>query len=400
MQTVNSQARTDAAALRGQLLHSIQDLAARAPTILDPKHQRHGPKRTDRVAGPGGQRQQVLLQLAIAGVALVQAALDDDPVVERLSTEIGAAQRQLNARKRLGTGWLDTRMVMRPQPVREVDPDTGHVTHRMQRVAFGPYVYFRWMEGGKKRSLYLGRHDSTEGWKEKLEEVGADIDALNLDAWLAEHAPTAGLPATPEDQSEPGTPSDQAAPPATPSDPAPLPVATAVPDWPPSGSMDESPPITPVRAPEVRPHVQALNALVMTLVRKESIGKREGMQLLDQMQAMLRTYQRDNRRRAIFEELDRPHADAADLAAAMHTITAVLPADPRVRTWQAIIDEYTIRFAHGPVRKEAERDTLTQAARALADAAIVQTLLGDDLIPYLEGQDIDPAPWLDAPVNQ
>ena len=161
-----------------------------------------------------------------------------------------------------------------------------------------------------------------------------------------------------------------------------------------SSGFDDPSPITPVRAPEVRPHVQTLNALVMTLVRKESIGKRAGMQLLDQMHAMLRIYQRDNRRRAIFEELDRPHADAADLADAMHTINAVLTADPRVRTWQAIIDEYTTRFVHGPVRKEAERDTLTQAARALADAAIVQALLGDDLIPYLESQDIDPAPWL------
>jgi hypothetical protein len=389
MQPVNSQSRADAAALRGQLLHSIQDLAARAPVILDPKHQRHGPKRTDRVAGPGGQRQQVLLQLAIAGVALVQAALDDDPAVERLSAEIGAAQRQLGARKRLGTGWLDTRMVMRPQPVREIDPDTGHVTYRLQRVAFGPYVYFRWMEGGKKRSLYLGRHDTTEGWREKLEEVGADIDALNLDAWLAEHAPTAVLPAMPEDQTILGTPSDQAAPPATPSDPAPLPVATAVPSWPPSGLTDEPPPMTPVRAPEVRPQVQALHALVTILVRKESIGKREGLQLLDQMQVMLRIYHQENRRRAIFEELDRPHADAADLAECMQTIHDLLATDPRAQAWQAVIDEYTTRFAHGPIRKEAERDALTQAARALADAAIVQALLGDDLIPYLEGQDID-----------
>jgi hypothetical protein len=154
---------------------------------------------------------------------------------------------------------------------------------------------------------------------------------------------------------------------------------------------DEPPPITPVRAPEVRPQVQALHALVTILVRKESIGKREGIQLLDQMQVMLRIYQRENRRRAIFEELDRPHADAADLVASIQTVEQLLSADPRVHAWQAVIDEYTTRFAHGPIRKEAERDALTQAARALADAAIVQALLGDDLIPYLESQDIDPA---------
>ena len=65
-----------------------------------------------------------------------------------------------------------------------------------------------------------------------------------------------------------------------------------------------------------------------------------------------------------------------------------------------MIDDYAAHFAAGPVRKEAERTALIQAARALADAALVQAGLGDDLIPSLEGQDIDPAPWLDGPADQ
>ena len=57
-----------------------------------------------------------------------------------------------------------------------------------------------------------------------------------------------------------------------------------------------------------------------------------------------------------------------------------------------MIDDYATRFAAGPVWKDAERTALIQAARALADATLAQAGLGDDLIPYLEDQDIDPAP--------
>jgi hypothetical protein len=70
----------------------------------------------------------------------------------------------------------------------------------------------------------------------------------------------------------------------------------------------------------------------------------------------------------------------------------LLGADPRAQAWQAVIDDYAARFAAGPVRKESERAALTQAARALADATMVQSGLGDELIAYLESQDIDPAP--------
>ena len=84
----------------------------------------------------------------------------------------------------------------------------------------------------------------------------------------------------------------------------------------------------------------------------------------------------------------------------MQAVTQLLDADPRALAWQAVIDDYAARVAAGPVRKEAERRALIQAARALADATLVQAGLGDDLIPYLEGQDIDPAPWLDRPADQ
>jgi hypothetical protein len=104
-----------------------------------------------------------------------------------------------------------------------------------------------------------------------------------------------------------------------------------------------------VRAPAVRPQVQALHVLVDTLLRKESFGKREGMQLIAQMQAMLTTYRVETRRRTIFEELDRPHADTADLAASMQVVAQLLGADPRVQAWQAVIDDYAARFAAGPV---------------------------------------------------
>jgi len=82
------------------------------------------------------------------------------------------------------------------------------------------------------------------------------------------------------------------------------------------------------------------------------------------------------------------------VAAQIQVVEQLCLADPRAQAWQAVIDDYATRFAAGPVRKEAERDALTRAARALADATLSQAVLGDDLIAYLEDQDIDPALWL------
>ena len=248
-------------------------------------------------------------------------------------------------------------------------------------------MYYRWSEGGKRRSLYLGRADNQEGWREKLAEIGVDLDDVlasrNQGEAVVVDEPAAVL-------------EEQVTPPATNAE-ASLPVAMAPPsESPPSESLrgDAPPPRIPLSYGIVKVQKKALTTFVATLRHKASLGTRDGQQLLGMMQAMLTTFVAENRRRAILEELDRPHADADDLAVAIAEVRRLAAQDPRARTWQQVIDEGTTRLATGPIRREADRYALFNAAEELAMATALAAISGDDLLPYLEAQDIDPTPWL------
>jgi hypothetical protein len=75
-----------------------------------------------------------LAQVAVA-LSARRTAVEEDARVEQ-----GRAREGAMAVRSLGSGWLEWRMVSKPSG-RE----------------FGPYVYYRWREGGRKRTKYVGR---------------------------------------------------------------------------------------------------------------------------------------------------------------------------------------------------------------------------------------------------
>jgi hypothetical protein len=167
------------------LLDDITRLANDAPAWLQGERQIFGPKRTDRVAGPGVQGRLARLQAAQAALALVQALLQDRSDTDRLFDELEATRQKLVAVSRLGTGWLELRRVWRPRVRIVTDPATGKETLEVFRVAFGPYLYYRWKEGGRTRTAYLGKPEEAAGRLWKLKALGVDLHDLGAEDLIA-----------------------------------------------------------------------------------------------------------------------------------------------------------------------------------------------------------------------
>jgi hypothetical protein len=170
---------------RAAVLDGIARLAHEAPAWLQGEHQVFGPKRTDRVAGPGAQGHLARLQTAQAALALVQALLQDQPDTDRLFDELEATRRKLVAASRLGNGWLELRPVWRPRVRIVVDQATGAKTPEFFKVAFGPYLYYRWKEGGRTRTAYLGKPEEAAERLWKLKALGVDLLDLGAEDLIA-----------------------------------------------------------------------------------------------------------------------------------------------------------------------------------------------------------------------
>ena len=167
------------------LLDDISRLVNDAPAWLQGEHQIFGPKRTDRVAGPGVQGRLARLEAAQAALALVQALLQDRSDTDRLFDELETTRRKLVAASRLGNGWLELRPVWRTRVRIVKDPATGKETLDVFRVAFGPYLYYRWKEGGRTRTAYLGKPEEAAGRLWKLKALGVDLHDLGAEDLIA-----------------------------------------------------------------------------------------------------------------------------------------------------------------------------------------------------------------------
>jgi hypothetical protein len=53
-----------------------------------------------------------------------------------------------------------------------VDKATGEKTPEFFKAAFGPYLYYRWKEGGRTRTAYLGKPEEA---LERLWKLGGPI---------------------------------------------------------------------------------------------------------------------------------------------------------------------------------------------------------------------------------
>ncbi len=160
------------------IVERIATLDATIPVQLDARYQRHGRKRTDKVQGTAINRKKAQAELALIALQLATAALDDRAVITRLVEQINEAHRKLVTMKQLGLGWLDLRYVKRPRIVLVKDERTGMVETRLEYRAFGPYCYYRWVEGQRQRSLYLGKEGDHRSWRARLTAIGVDLDQL------------------------------------------------------------------------------------------------------------------------------------------------------------------------------------------------------------------------------
>jgi hypothetical protein len=167
------------------LLDDLTRLANDAPAWLQGEHQIFGPKRIDRVAGPGVQGRLARLQAALAALALVQALLQDRSDTERLFDELETTRRKLITASRLGNGWLELRPVWRPRVRIVKDEATGKETLEVFKLAFGPYLYYRWKEGGRTRTAYLGKPEEAAGRLWKLKALGVDLHDLGAEDLIA-----------------------------------------------------------------------------------------------------------------------------------------------------------------------------------------------------------------------
>lgn len=167
------------------LLAEIDAVLATVPELLAEK--RHGPRRAERVQGPRLQRRRLELLLAQAALLLAQAAVAGLPTAA-LAERVAAIQPCLGQLQRLGQGSIEVRTVVRAVSTTTTDPATGARVPTVEHRPFGPYAYYRWSEGKKVRSLYLGRADAPAEWSWKLVELGADLDALGLPAEAAAHS--------------------------------------------------------------------------------------------------------------------------------------------------------------------------------------------------------------------
>lgn len=121
------------------------------------------------------RRQRLRLQLAQAAVQLAQAALADDPGIEELVNHIMHVHTRLVMLKRVGEGTFEVRPVWRPHVRMVRNAETGKVERTVVKEPVGSYVYYRWREGNRLRSCYLGKPDAVDTWRWKLEALGVDI---------------------------------------------------------------------------------------------------------------------------------------------------------------------------------------------------------------------------------
>ena len=160
------------------IVERIATLDATIPIQLDARYQRHGRKRTDKVQGTAINRKKAQAELALLALHLATAALDDSTAITHLVDQVNEAHRKLVTIKQLGLGWLDLRYVKRPRIVLIKDDTTGKVETRLEYRAFGPYCYYRWVEGQRQRSLYLGKEGDLKVWRMRLTAIGVDLDQL------------------------------------------------------------------------------------------------------------------------------------------------------------------------------------------------------------------------------
>ncbi|KPL80020.1 hypothetical protein [Herpetosiphon geysericola] len=160
------------------IVDRIATLEATIPIQLDARYQRHGRKRTDKVQGNAINRKKAQAELALLALHLATAAIDDSTEIAHLVDQVNQAHRTLATIKQLGLGWLDLRYVKRPRIVLVKDEATGKVETQLEYRSFGPYCYYRWVEGQRQRSLYLGKEGDLKVWRMRLMAIGVDLDQL------------------------------------------------------------------------------------------------------------------------------------------------------------------------------------------------------------------------------
>lgn len=160
------------------IIDRIATLESTIPIQLDARYQRHGRKRTDKVQGIAINRKKAQAELALLALQLATAALDDSTAITHLVDQVNEAHRTLVTMKQLGLGWLDLRYVKRPRIVLIKDEATGRMETQLEYRAFGPYCYYRWVEGQRQRSLYLGKEGDHPSWRARLTAIGVDLDQL------------------------------------------------------------------------------------------------------------------------------------------------------------------------------------------------------------------------------
>jgi hypothetical protein len=154
--------------------------------LLQAERQRHGPERKQPVHGVGAAGWQAQFQAAQAALALVSALLHDRPDAEALDTELEAARRKLTTAARLDNGWMELRPVLRPRAHVVRDQATGEIVAiEVRKEPFGPYLSYRWKEGRRQHSCYLGKPQHIGDYQWKLKALGVDIAGLNAPDLLA-----------------------------------------------------------------------------------------------------------------------------------------------------------------------------------------------------------------------
>jgi hypothetical protein len=166
---------------------ALEQTEAATALLINPLPRRSRRKRQDQVQGLALRREVLLLHLAQAAIRLAQAAVRDDPGIEELVAQIMLAQKHLALLKRLGDGSFEIRPVWRPHVRMVLNAETGTMERTLVKEPVGSYVYYRWREGNRYRSCYLGKPDAVEMWRWKLEALGiniADIDSGDILALL------------------------------------------------------------------------------------------------------------------------------------------------------------------------------------------------------------------------
>jgi hypothetical protein len=164
---------------------AIEQTEAASSLLINPLPRRSRRKRQDQVQGLALRREVLLLHLAQAAIRLAQAALADDPGIEELVAQIMLAQKHLGMLKRLGEGSFEIRPVWRSHVRMVLNPESRTMERTLVKEPVGSYVYYRWREGNRYRSCYLGKPDAVETWRWKLEALGVDIAGCDSNDILA-----------------------------------------------------------------------------------------------------------------------------------------------------------------------------------------------------------------------